>query len=109
MLTVCPPGAFETLWTRYEYDPLKQISKVTDAKLNETIIEYDSLGRRTAIVNPDTGRTEMRYDPAGNLITRITARHAELNDASIGIHYDYEFNRLTRIRNYFEPSHNVNL
>jgi YD repeat-containing protein len=44
--------------TRYLYDPLSQITTVTDDKGNLTAVAYDQLGRRTAIDNPDTGLVE---------------------------------------------------
>ena len=33
-----------------------------DDKSNTTKVEYDNLGRRTVIDNPDAGKTETRYD-----------------------------------------------
>lgn len=50
----------KVLWTSYGYDPLRQITQVIDAKGNKTSVEYDQLGRRTAITNPDTGRVCLR-------------------------------------------------
>ncbi len=83
-----------TLWTSYVYDPLKQIVKVVDDRSNVTTVAYDNLGRRTAIKNPDTGKTQTRYDLASNVIARITA-----NLRSVGqqVSYDYDFNRLKSI------------
>lgn len=43
------------LTPRYEYDFLKQITQVTDDAENKTNVDYDKLGRRTVIDNPDTG------------------------------------------------------
>ena len=63
----------QTIQTSYVYDPLKQITKVIDDRGNETHVYYDNLGRRTIIDNADTGRTETKYDTAGNVIQKITA------------------------------------
>src|SRR5574340_164423 len=85
----------EALWTSYAYDPLKQIVQVKDVKGVLTKVEYDVLGRRTVIDNPDTGRTQTVYDPASNVVQKITANLAAAKKA---ISYDYDFNRLKAIR-----------
>ncbi|MDH5654184.1 MAG: hypothetical protein OEZ39_20195 [Gammaproteobacteria bacterium] len=97
-------GAQQTLWTFYDYDQLKQITKVTDAKGNLTEAGYDLLGRRTVLSNKDTGKTEMVYDNAGNLIKKITAN---LREQSKAINYAYYFNRLTNISYPNYPGNNV--
>src|SRR5574340_998467 len=84
----------EALWTSYAYDPLKQIVQVRDVKGVRTLVEYDLLGRRTVIDNPDTGRTQTVYDPASNPVRKITANLAPTNKA---ITYDYDYNRLAAI------------
>jgi YD repeat-containing protein len=80
--------------TGYEYNPMKEIVKVIDDKMNTTTIEYDDLGRKTSINNPDSGRTEYVYDTAGNMIRKITAN---LKAKSSSINYQYTFNRLDKI------------
>src|SRR5574340_682897 len=84
----------EALWTSYAYDPLQQIVEVKDVKGMRTLVEYDLLGRRTVIDNPDTGRTQTVYDPASNVVRKITANLAAAKKA---IAYDYDFNRLKAI------------
>ena len=84
----------EALWTSYAYDPLKQIVQVKDVKGVLTKVEYDMLGRRTVIDNPDTGRTVTVYDPASNVVKKITANLAAAKKA---IAYDYDYNRLAAI------------
>ena len=83
------------LTTKYRYDFLKQIRQVTDDADNDTLIDYDKLGRRTVIDNPDTGTTETVYDTASNVIRKITAN---LADAGKAIEYDYDHTRLIGIR-----------
>src|SRR5690606_2029227 len=63
-------GATATASTRYVYNRLDQLTKVTDAAGNATVVEYDLAGRRTHILSPDSGLTELAYDPAGNVIER---------------------------------------
>lgn len=87
-------GGSEVIWTSYQYDPLKQITDVLDAQQNLTTAEYDLLGRRTVLDNPDTGKVEMVYDPAGNLIHKITPN---LRAQGQSIDYRYDYNRLTAI------------
>jgi YD repeat-containing protein len=93
-----------TIWTSYAYDPLKQIVRVVDDKLNATAVAYDNLGRRTVIDNPDAGRTETQYDLASNVIRKITAN---LRAESKAIDYNYDFNRLTAITYPNFPGNNV--
>jgi RHS repeat-associated protein len=87
-------GAKKTLVTRYAYDALDQLLTVTDAKGNATRLEYDTLGRNVILDNPDLGRTESRYDPAGNLRAKITANLAAANQQ---IRYLYTYHRLDRV------------
>src|SRR6266702_2180715 len=82
------------IWTSYAYDPLKQITQVVDNLSNTTNVTYDNFGRRTAINNPDTGRTETQYDLASNVTAKITAN---LQAQSKSISYSYDFNRLSAI------------
>ena len=43
------------------------------ALTNTTVITYDALGRKTAMVDPDMGQWTYAYDTAGNLITQTDA------------------------------------
>ena len=79
--------------TTYAYDPLCQITTVRDDRGNNTTVEYDLVGRRTAIVNPDTGRTEYGYDANANMTSKLTANYQRGRE----IKYDYVFNRLVGI------------
>ncbi|MBN2753625.1 MAG: hypothetical protein JXR81_02030, partial [Candidatus Goldbacteria bacterium] len=84
----------EVITTLYGYDSLKQIVSVIDAQSNTTTVEYDMLGRRTAITNPDTGRVQTVYDLASNVIEKITPNLAL---GSKKIEYGYDYNRLMTI------------
>ncbi|MEU5216860.1 RHS repeat-associated core domain-containing protein [Streptomyces sp. NPDC020807] len=48
--------------TRYAYDRLGRLAKVTDAAGREWTYGYDVRGRKTFVKDPDTGRTEFTYD-----------------------------------------------
>lgn len=66
-------NAERTKWrdTRYEYDDLDNLWKVTAPGGAVTTFEYDKRGRQTAVVEPDGGRTEMRYDNADNVVATV--------------------------------------
>ncbi len=84
----------EFINTTYAYDPLGQITTVTDAKGNTTSITYDLLGHRLTIDNPDTGLTGYTYDANGNVTTKETAK---LRKGAKKIKYTYDYNRLVKI------------
>src|SRR5262249_17527433 len=63
-------GGAQTVWTSYVYDALDQLTQVVDDRNNVTRIGYDNLGRRTTIDHPDSGKTEMAYDLASNLVAK---------------------------------------
>ncbi|MGK3963945.1 SpvB/TcaC N-terminal domain-containing protein [Sorangium sp. So ce1667] len=85
-----------TLVTRYAYNPVGELVRVTDPRGNVTMAEYDTVGRMVALTNPDTGRSEWRYDLSGNLGARQTAKLAA-GPVSKLIRYEYDFNRLRRV------------
>ena len=84
----------ETIWTSYQYDPMKQIVQVMDNQKNITSAKYDLGGRRTHLDSPDMGLTETVYDPASNAVEKITAN---LRATGKAIAYDYTFNRLRQL------------
>ncbi|MFG2999081.1 SpvB/TcaC N-terminal domain-containing protein [Streptomyces sp. NPDC048340] len=90
--------------TGYELNPLKQVTAITDDKNNVTRAEYDGMGRRTVFDSPDAGRTETRYDLAGNITAKTTA-----NLLAVGrtVEYDYDHSRLKSIRYPTFPGNNV--
>jgi len=56
--------------TYYSYDAADRLVQLTDDHGNLTGITYDTLGRKVALDDPDTGPTTYTYDPVGNLITQ---------------------------------------
>ncbi len=80
--------------TSYIYTPLGEIATIIDDGGNATQVRYDSLGRRTAIDNPDAGLVEYLYDRAGNVTRKITPN---LRAAGKSIRYYHSFTRLDRI------------
>ncbi len=50
--------------TTYQYDALDQLTRVTDTAGNVTEIQYDSLGRKSNLLNPN--KPAMRDPDMGN-------------------------------------------
>ncbi len=66
----------QTYTTNYEYDLLNRLTKVKDAATpqNVTTINYDWLGRKTSMIDPDMGNWGYGYDNAGNLTRQTDAK-----------------------------------
>lgn len=63
--------------TRFAWDAADRLRERRDPLGNVTSIGYDALGRRTVLVDPDTGYTGFTaFDDDGNLLTRVDARGA---------------------------------
>ncbi|MDX2564918.1 SpvB/TcaC N-terminal domain-containing protein [Streptomyces sp. TX20-6-3] len=92
------------IWTSYTYDPSGQVTTITDDQNNVTRAGYDALGRRVSFDSPDAGRSETRYDLAGNVTSKITAN---LRAAGEAVEYDYEYSRLKAIRYPTFPDNDV--
>ena len=60
--------------TEYLYDVLGDITNVIDNVGNVTTIQYDSLGRKILLKDPDLGIWSYGYDSDGRLIQQIDAR-----------------------------------
>ncbi|MFZ3138668.1 MAG: FG-GAP-like repeat-containing protein, partial [Thermodesulfovibrionales bacterium] len=84
------PAATLYATTRYEYDTLGNLLKVTDAKNNQTTIAYDTLSRKKSMNDPDMGSWTYTYDANGNLATQTDAKNQ-----TIVFQYDV-LNRITK-------------
>ena len=60
--------------TTYQYDVQGNLLSVTDAKGNVSTMTYDTLGRKTAMHDPDMGNWSYLYDAAGNLTKQTDAK-----------------------------------
>ncbi len=79
----------------YEYNVLGEMLCAYDAQKNPITVEYDMLGRRTALESSDSGRREFAYDESGNVIAETNSVLRENNEY---IYYTYDgLNRLTYI------------
>jgi len=80
---------------RYEYNNMGEMLRALDAAGNPLAVEYDMMGRRTAMESADMGRSEYAFNAAGQLESETTS---ELRRQGRRIRYEYdEFGRNTRI------------
>jgi len=77
--------------THYVYNPLGELTQITDHPGNITTIFYDTLGRKTQMADPDMGIWNYAYDGAGNLVSQTDAKGTTTN-----IQYD-PLNRKTLV------------
>src|SRR6266508_3091700 len=84
--------------THYEYSPAGELVKIVDAGGNPTQLTYDLLGRRTKLVNRDTGEIRFELDPAGNLVRKYDANLDALKTGTPYIRYVYDFDQLVQIQ-----------
>ena len=88
----------------YQYNTIGEMLKAVTVPLKNTdgikehpiLIEYDMLGRRTAIESSDSGRQEYFYDECSNLIFENNSVLRE-NNKHIAYTYD-DLNRLVKIK-----------
>ncbi len=97
------------LTTYFDYNPIGELTTVTDPEGIQTSYDYDLAGRRTSVNHPDHGITSYQYNTAGQLIRLTTANL--INDPSIQTHhidYKYDYNRLIGIYLPNLPNGNLN-
>ena len=79
----------------YEYNAMGEMLKAFDAKQNPITVEYDLLGRRTALESLDSGRQEFFYDECSNLVRE---NNSVLRENNKQINYEYDgLNRIVKI------------
>ena len=76
-------GSYNTPWaeyarTTYSYDLLGNLIQVEDEKGNDTIMTYDSVGRKLTMDDPDMGEWTYAYDPSGNLTNQLDGENQRL-------------------------------
>lgn len=59
--------------TKFEYDALDRVTKVTDPKGLDTAYAYNGFGDQVRLTSPDTGITNYTYNVAGNVATKQDA------------------------------------
>jgi RHS repeat-associated protein len=86
------PGGLNYL-TQYEYDPMGNLTSVTQGVQTRTYT-FDSLSRLLAAENPESGLLQYRYDASGNLTLRRDARDIETE-------YNYDAINRVKTRKYW--------
>ncbi len=87
----------ENYETDYLYNSLNQIIEIGDDKGNRIIYEYDSLGRKTGLKDPDMGILEYWYDKNGNLV----------KENNNGIIINFEYDKLNRLIKESSPDETI--
>ncbi|MCP3097667.1 FG-GAP-like repeat-containing protein [Myxococcus sp. K15C18031901] len=59
-----------TVIARYEYGPFSLPRRIIDDQGNDTLVEYDRLGRRTLLDDPDAGQRRAWYSAFGQVRTQ---------------------------------------
>ncbi|MBI5225216.1 VCBS repeat-containing protein, partial [Candidatus Micrarchaeota archaeon] len=75
--------------TKYTYDLAGSLTNIQDAQGNNFIFQYDSLGRKIAMQDPDLGIWVYSYDATGNLVSQTDSR---------GITTNLQYDALNRLK-----------
>ncbi len=92
--------------TQYEYSPVGDLLRVVDAAGNVTRLEYDLLGRRTRLANPDAGDVRFELAPAGNVVRKYDPNLDATRGTQRWIQYVYDFDQLAGV-SYPDSSRDV--
>ena len=112
-----------TSWiTTYSYNLLDNLTGYTDSRNNQKIMEYDGLGRKIFMNDPDRGHMTYAYDDAGNLIRTVDAKNQTIeyeydgvnrlvaenyglgnNEPDVAYHYDLPAGALERGDYWLDP------
>jgi len=82
--------------TSYSYDPLGNMTGVTQGALNPRTFSYDSLSRLTNATNPESGTFTYSYDADGNLSQRTSSK---LTSTGVKTVITYGYDALNRLVN----------
>lgn len=87
-------GTTGNIWTRFKYNEIGELLQYMDDEGIATTYKYDMFGRKIEVNHPDNGKTTYKYDNV-NLVSLQTAN---LENQAASINYEYEINRLTKIK-----------
>ena len=98
--TTGPIDNYYTLYatTQYGYDSEGSLVQTRDAHNNVTTIEYDKVGRKTRMTDPDMGLWEYGYDLNSNLLWQRDAKNQQI---------DFTYDALNRLLTKNGPNLNV--
>jgi YD repeat-containing protein len=89
-----PPGPDVNVTTRYEYDRVGNLLRLTDPNGHATRFAYDGLNRLLARTDPEGHTITFSYDRVGNLLRRVDAR---------GFPTAYAYDALNRLISATDP------
>jgi len=78
-------SSLQTWQTRYQYRADGLLTHITDSQDNEKWIQYDGLGRKTFMNDPNRGVMHYEYDTASNVVRTIDAKGQEIRYAYDGV------------------------
>ena len=102
--TVETRNLMDSSYTQYDYNPIGELTGVSDADGYRTQYEYDMFGHKVYRLHPDAGETQWNYAPNGSLISIKTARMSGTGDSIL---YTYCFDKLMDIQYPRTPLNNV--
>lgn len=79
--------------TKFEYDALDRLTKVTDPKGLDTVYSFNGFGDQIRLTSPDTGITDYTYNAAGRVATK--------RDANDAVPHRYTYDALGRPKAVF--------
>jgi len=89
-----PPGPEVNVTTRYEYDRVGNLIRLTDPNGHATRFAYDGLNRLVSRTDPGGHTETFSYDRVGNLLRRVDAR---------GFPSAYAYDALNRLISVTDP------
>jgi len=87
----------EVYVTTYDYDVRGNLIGITDDEENEWVYIYDSLGRKLAGFDPNTGWSNYTYDANGNILTQTSGGTNLVSGDTYYREYN-ELGQLVRVR-----------
>jgi RHS repeat-associated protein len=82
--------------TTYGYDPLNNLTQVSQGTMSPRTFVYDSLSRLTSATNPESGTITYTYDANGNLATKTGPKQNQIN-ATTTVTTTYQYDALNRL------------
>lgn len=99
-----------TVYTDYQYDPLNHLTQVTrdsgGSLATTSTMEYDGLGRKKSMVDPDMGHWEYGYDLTGNLTVQRDALYLGNPTVYADHQIFFQYDNMNRIKaKYYGATH----
>lgn len=93
--TVVEKNSGASYTTTYEYNALGELLRIVDHLGKMSIMQYDSLGRKILMTDPNLGTWKYGYDRVGNLTSQTDARNIQTK---------FDYDSLNRKRHATSPN-----